>query len=390
MSARKLASLIGKIISMSLALGPVTRLMTRSLNATLNNRVAWCQKLSLTPEALEELTFWFNEVSKFNGQHIWPKPSAVRVVYSDASCTGFGGYTVEHGNLIANGQWSAEEAKSSSTWRELRAVKLVLESFQSKLTNERIRWFTDNQNVVRIIQYGSKNAALQVEALAIFSMCVNNCIRIEPEWIPREQNQLADYYSRIIDCDDWMLNPVVFRWLDSLWGPHTIDRFANPSNAQVERFNSRFWIPGAEAVDAFTCDWGEDNDWWCPPVCLVPRVIRHAQNTNAKGTLVVPQWLSSPFWPLLFPDGISPEVFVREWLELPRTETLILPGQLGASLFKGLPNTPMLALRALVSSVQLFRQIAPCVEPTVSEPVFVCPALQVRRPPCCCLTVRKA
>ena len=105
MPARKLVSLIGKIMSMSLALGPIAQLMTYSLYATLNNRVAWCQKLLLTPEALEELKFWFNEVTKCNGQHIWHKPSAVRVVYSDASSTGFGGYIVEHGNLIANGQW---------------------------------------------------------------------------------------------------------------------------------------------------------------------------------------------------------------------------------------------------------------------------------------------
>ena len=345
MPARMLASLIGRIMSMSLALGPVTRLMTRSLYATLNSKVAWCQRLSLTPAAREELTFWFNEVSKFNGQDIWPKPSAVRVVYSDASATGFGGYTVEHGALIANGQWSAEEAECSSTWRELRAVKMVLESFQLKLNNEHIKWFTDNQNVVRIVQYGSRNAALQAEALAIFSMCVNNHIHIEPEWIPREQNQLADYYSRIVDYDDWMLNPAVFAWLDSLWGPHTIDRFASPRNTQVERFNSRFWTPGSEAVDAFTCNWGEDNNWWCPPVYLVPRVIRHAQNTNANGTLVVPQWPSSPFWPLLFPDGVTPAKFVKECLELTKTKTLILPGQLGSSLFKGLPNTPVLALR---------------------------------------------
>ena len=210
MPARKLASLIGKIKSMSLALCLITRLMTRSLYATLNNRVAWCQKLLLTPEALEELKFWFNEVTKFNSQHIWPKPSAVRVVYSDASSTGFGAYIVEHDNLIANGQWLAEETKSSSTWCELRAVKLVLESFQSKLSNERIRWFTINQNVVRTVQYGSKNSTLQAEALAIFAICVNNHIHIEPKWIPREQNQLAHYYSRIIDYDDCMLNPAVF------------------------------------------------------------------------------------------------------------------------------------------------------------------------------------
>ena len=68
-------------------------------------------------------------------------------IYSDASTTGYGGYIVEHGNLVANGVWSRDEAAQSSIWRELRAVKLVLESFQNKLKNERIHWFTDNQNV---------------------------------------------------------------------------------------------------------------------------------------------------------------------------------------------------------------------------------------------------
>lgn len=71
-------------------------------------------------------------------------------------------------------------------------MKLVIKSFQAKLSNERIRWFTDNQNVIRIVQYGSKNSALQAKSLAMFAMCVDNCICIEPEWIPRGQNQLAD------------------------------------------------------------------------------------------------------------------------------------------------------------------------------------------------------
>ena len=121
---------------MSPALGPVTRLMTRSLYATLNNRNSWYHQLELTGEALLEIHFWHSKISSFNGQHIWPKPSAVRVVYSDASATGYGGYMVEHGSLIANGQWSPDEVAKSSTWRELRAVRLVLESFQNKLRNE--------------------------------------------------------------------------------------------------------------------------------------------------------------------------------------------------------------------------------------------------------------
>ena len=228
--AKVLASLIGKIVSMSLALGPVTRLMTRSLYATLNSRGSWCQQLALSQDAKAEIQFWRNNISQFNGLDLWPKPSAVRVVYSDASNTGYGGYTVEHRGQIANGQWSKEEARQSSTWRELRAVRLVLESFEQKLQNERVRWFTDNQNVVRIVLHGSKKPALQQEALAIFDTSVKGRIRLEPEWIPREGNQIADYISRIVDHDDWMLNPMVFSELDALWGPHTVDRFADEYN----------------------------------------------------------------------------------------------------------------------------------------------------------------
>ena len=165
--AKQLASVIGKITSMSLALGSVTRLMTRSLYATLNSRVGWYHQVDLTDEALQEIEFWLTEISNFNGQQIWSKLSAVRVVYSDASSTGYGGYVVEHGNLVANGQWSPGDADKSSTWRELRAVRLVLDAFQKKFMKKHIRWFSDNQKVVRIVQYGSRQAALQSEILKI-------------------------------------------------------------------------------------------------------------------------------------------------------------------------------------------------------------------------------
>jgi len=169
-------------------------------------------------------------------------------------------------------------------------------------------------------------------------------IHIELEWVPRKQNQLADYYSRLVDYDNYSLNPMVFEWFNSLWGPYTVDRFASVHNARITRFNSRFWTPGSEAIDTFTCDWSGENNWWFPPVCLVPRVRRHAQNTKAFGTLIVPQWLSAPFWPLLFPNGSNPAGFVVGWVELPIGTELILPGLTGANLFIGIPNTPVLAV----------------------------------------------
>jgi len=130
-----------------------------------------------------------------------------------------------------------------------------------------------------------------------------------------------------------------------MWCPHSVDRSANSSNAQLERFNSRYWSPGSEAVDTFTCSQAGENNWWCPPVYLFPRVIRHAQIIHCEGTLVVPQWVSSPFWPLLFPDGVNPIESVVGIAELRSSEDLFLPVESGHNLFKDIPNTPVLALQ---------------------------------------------
>ena len=144
---------------------------------------------------------------------------------------------MEHSDQVVTGLWSKDEATQSSTWRELRAVRLVLDSICLRLQNHRVWWLTDNQNVVRIVLYGSRNVVLQEEAMEIFAVCVNHSIRLEPEWIPREENEFPDYLSKSVDYDEWMLNPTVFQELDNRWGPHTIDRFADVLNHQLARLN---------------------------------------------------------------------------------------------------------------------------------------------------------
>ena len=48
-----------------------------------------------------------------------------------------------------------------------------------KLHNMRVRWFMDNQNVVRILKGGSGKPDVQVEALRVFKACVANNIRLD-------------------------------------------------------------------------------------------------------------------------------------------------------------------------------------------------------------------
>ena len=102
------------------------------------------------------------------------------------------------------------------------AAGRVLQAIARKVVNMRVCWFTDNQKVVRILQVGSAKPHLQSEAVTVFGLCLANNIRLEPKWIPREENHMASYINMIVDHDDWSLDPIMFKLLDDLWGPHTV------------------------------------------------------------------------------------------------------------------------------------------------------------------------
>ena len=121
--------------------------------------------------------------------------------------------------------------------------------------------------------------------------------------------------------------------LDGLWGAHTVDRFANVFNRKLSRFYSRFWNPECEAVDAFTQDWSSQNNWVVPPVKLIVRVIKHFKECRASGTLLVPFWRSSIFWPILCPDGVHIASFVHDYRLFPYGNNVIMKGKRKNSIF---------------------------------------------------------
>ena len=70
--------------------------------------------------------------------------------------------------MAAQGVWSADLAKESSTMREILAVRKVWQSFAPKLAGLCVKWYTDNQSVARIIVVGSRKSGLQSEAKRFF------------------------------------------------------------------------------------------------------------------------------------------------------------------------------------------------------------------------------
>ena len=206
----------------------------------------------------------------------------------------FGGYVASLNGSLISGMWTAEETGRSSTYRELKAIYYLCVSCIEQL---RQKIFTDNCTAAAIVSIGSPVSELQQVVLAIFSVCLASDISLEAEWLPRESSKQPDMLSRFIDKGDWSINPYVFKMIELIWGPHTSHRFASNYNAQIPEYNSRFASPGSSRVDEFAQDWRRASNWLCPPVDLVVPVVRKLQ--SCRGTLIVPEWPSSMFWPFL-------------------------------------------------------------------------------------------
>ena len=257
-----------------------------------------------------------------------------KIVYSDASQSGYAGYEVQSINGVAHGQWSAFESGKSSTWRELKAVLNVILSLRGILAHSRIKWFTDNTSVCHIVEMGSMKRDLQDIATEIFSFCTVNCISLEIEWLPHTLNQQADYLSKVIDCNDWGLAVSIFNLLNQLWGPFEIDWFASEHNAKVAKFYARFWSPSCSGVDAFTENWGNVNGLFVPPINLITRVLLHMAICRAYSVLVVPLWRSSSFWPMLCTENGTFIHNVIEMINLPTDKASYMSCKSGRGMFR--------------------------------------------------------
>ncbi|CAC5415989.1 unnamed protein product [Mytilus coruscus] len=139
-SARFLASIIGQIIYMQGAVGPVVRLRTRSMYECILYRESWNANVLLNSRSLDEIVFWKENIEKINGRELHIVEQYSSVVYTDASGIGYGGYLVKATDEENMGSRHDVEKLKSSTWRELEAVYRVLQSISFSLQGQTVKW----------------------------------------------------------------------------------------------------------------------------------------------------------------------------------------------------------------------------------------------------------
>lgn len=83
-----------------------------------------------------------------------------------------------------------------------------------------------------------------------------------------------------------------------------------------------FWVPGTEAVNAFSQDWSSSVHLLVPPFCLLLHVLHHLMESHALVVLVFPVWEVQPWWPVL--------LWVTVWyLDLGEGQVVVHVGPLG-------------------------------------------------------------
>ena len=206
----------------------------------------------------------------------------------------------------------------------MRPFVLPWRPFADLLSNARIIFYSD---IDFILLNGSKKLDLDA-----FQTCLKYCISLNTRWIPRVLNVRVDSIRKLIDFDDYAINDFVFQSINDHWGLYSVDRFARSYNTKLPSFNSRFFQPGCEAVDAFSQDWGYDN-WLCPPVCLIVRILKHMEVCLARGTLILSLWKSSFLLNVCATDWCALEQIVIDWVYLPMFQGLFIKGKARNSLF---------------------------------------------------------
>ena len=211
---RFVASIVGKIISLSPCVGNISLVMSRFLQSAVTFGDVWDTPLDLSrvwfyPHCSDKINFWLHNCSKLNCRRLFEYSRLVSIICIDASAFACGGHA-----LFANkGEFelfykafSSMESTLDSNDRELLAILCSLKSFKSLIQGKVVKFYTDSKNASVIASKGSTSLRLQRHALEIFQFCAVYNVSIEIEWVPRSLNDYADSLSRVIDFDDWSVS----------------------------------------------------------------------------------------------------------------------------------------------------------------------------------------
>lgn len=174
------------------------------LLARARRRVEVDKGVFFTQEELDDLSGLPDDLVKFNGAPIVQEEASV-FASVDAGGVGLGACQIntdpDVGVVeIAEG-FSENQLHTSSTARELRAALRLLQQQGQNWQGQALRLYMDSHNAVRNLLRGgsTKTAELLQLCKEIQKVCDRWKIVLLPQWVPREENKVADSLSKLYD-----------------------------------------------------------------------------------------------------------------------------------------------------------------------------------------------
>jgi hypothetical protein len=183
-----LASWVGQIISPIPVVGDAARLYSRKAQICNVEAPFWSCSVSINESIIKEIEFWLSNIDGLNKRFCFSETRPIvfdHILEGEASSTGCG--SIDSLAITAR-NFSEQEKKTSSTFRELANIHFSILSFLPSLQNKTVKFLTDSQAAERIIKIGSINSDLQRFAQKIFDISLSNEISLTVSWIPRKQN----------------------------------------------------------------------------------------------------------------------------------------------------------------------------------------------------------
>ncbi|XP_030765284.1 uncharacterized protein LOC115889439 [Sitophilus oryzae] len=253
-------------------------------------------RLEITNDMIDDMRWWHQTICSANN-HL--KVDSFQLeIFTDSSLSGWG--AVCKGEKT-HGWWASSDRNSHINILELKAIYLGLKCFTRFLKNCHILIRCDNTTAVACVnRMGSiQHNILNNMTRKIWEFCEQRNNYIFASYIQSSENIEADAESRVLRSDtEWSLENHIFQVITESFGVPDIDMFASALNFKCKRYVSWFRDPMAEAVDAFTLNWGKLSFYAFPPFALVLRMLQKIVTDQATGIVVVPFWQSQPWYPL--------------------------------------------------------------------------------------------
>ena len=299
---RIIAKVVGQIQAAAIAmtdirrkLGPLYLMLKRIVAAFQWNGMAQISIVERTT-----LWNWIPLLKISNGAEIRPIKRQIDLhIWTDASLTGWG-FTDQYGRTGAGGFTIQQQhfhiniLEAIAVWHAISALPLKM--------NSKIHLHVDNMVLMYALrkEYSTRSRILNVWIQKIHDFLRWKDIQLVITWISTSDNGEADRLSRSYDKSDWKLAPKWFQIITQKWGPRTIDLFATALNKQTSRFFSKDLQPGSAGINALHQNWSREIAPYAnPPWKLIMQVLLKIQEEQKEIVLVVPEWTSAPWWPLI-------------------------------------------------------------------------------------------